>query len=381
MVVVHTRFILIQFFAVLVAGTLFLSSCGKPGKADDGFRVSGKVAKPVANGTIALKKLNAGEFVLVDSVKPDAEGNYEIIGKVPHEEFMLLDFFGKQRVLFVGDNKEITVNADGDRQDGAKQIKGTQDNDNLQRVMALEQRMAIELQPMQQELQLAAQNRDEMRMNQYIDYMKRANGYFRSRFKKMIDTTGVSIVSLYATHNLDPDEDFGFLDSLGQQFKAKRPDVQWTQEFLGMLDKRRPTALGQVAPAFSLPTPDGKRLGVADFKGKVLVVDFWASWCGPCRRNNPFMVDLYSRYKGKGVEFLGVSLDKEREPWLAAIQKDKLTWPHVSDLKWWDCEAAKLYGLDQVPYVVVIGRDGRIAAKKIDGAELEKKLKELTTTL
>jgi hypothetical protein len=166
---------------------------------------------------------------------------------VQYEEFLMLDFFGKQTVIFIGDNKEIVVNADGDSQEGKTELKGTPDNENFIRVLALERKKESELGPMRTELQLAAQNRDNYRMARYIDFLDRANVHYRSRFKGLIDSVGTSLVSLYATHNLDTDKDFGYLDSLGTKFKIERPNAKWTVEFLGMLDERRTTAVGQLA--------------------------------------------------------------------------------------------------------------------------------------
>lgn len=134
---------------------------------------------------------------------------------------------------------------------------------------------------------------------------------------------------------------------------------------------------GRVAPDFTQKTPEGTDLSLSDLKGKYVLIDFWASWCGPCRRENPNVVRMYNAYKDKGFEILGVSLDRSKDNWLAAIEKDQLTWKHVSDLKHWSNAVARQYNVSSVPFTMLIDPEGRIVAKNLRGPSLEAKLKEL----
>lgn len=138
------------------------------------------------------------------------------------------------------------------------------------------------------------------------------------------------------------------------------------------------TAIGAVAPNIALQNPDGKILNLSDLRGKYVLIDFWASWCGPCRRENPHVVEMYNKYKEKGFEVFSVSLDRTKEAWVRAIETDKLTWPnHVSDLKYWSSEAAKLYGVNSIPATFLIDKEGRIIAKNLRGAELTNALRKI----
>ncbi|GAB4243627.1 MAG: hypothetical protein Kow0027_02860 [Saprospiraceae bacterium] len=134
---------------------------------------------------------------------------------------------------------------------------------------------------------------------------------------------------------------------------------------------------GAEAPDFTMNTPDGQPLSLKDLRGKVLLIDFWASWCGPCRRENPNVVKAYNKYHDKGFDVLGVSLDKDKKRWLDAIEKDGLIWHHVSDLKGWANAAAQLYGVRSIPHTVLLDKDGKIIARNLRGPELEQKLAEL----
>lgn len=131
---------------------------------------------------------------------------------------------------------------------------------------------------------------------------------------------------------------------------------------------------GEVAPDFAQNTPEGKELSLSALRGKVVLVDFWASWCGPCRRENPNVVKLYEKYKSKGFDILGVSLDRTKEPWVEAIAKDKLTWHHVSDLKGWQNAVAQMYRINSIPATILLDTEGRIIARNLRGVQLEQKL-------
>jgi thiol-disulfide isomerase/thioredoxin len=135
---------------------------------------------------------------------------------------------------------------------------------------------------------------------------------------------------------------------------------------------------GKIAPDFSQPKADGKLLKLSDLKGKVVLIDFWASWCGPCRKENPNVVKLYQKYADKGFTILSVSLDKDKNAWLEAIKRDNLTWPnHVSDLKAWSNDAAQQYKVTGIPFTVLVDKDGKIIQKNLRGADLENALKSI----
>lgn len=138
-----------------------------------------------------------------------------------------------------------------------------------------------------------------------------------------------------------------------------------------------PTAIGEIAPLFEGPTPTGGRIALESLRGKVTIIDFWASWCRPCRIENPNLVRLYNRMHDKGLEIIGVSLDRNKASWERAIADDGLTWNHVSNLKYWADPIAQLYQVRGIPAAFVLDREGRIVAKNLRGAQLDAKIEEL----
>jgi len=136
-------------------------------------------------------------------------------------------------------------------------------------------------------------------------------------------------------------------------------------------------AVGTIAPAISAPTPEGKDVSLASLKGKYVLVDFWASWCGPCRAENPTVVAAYQKFKDKNFTILGVSLDQKKDKWQEAIAKDGLTWTHISDLAGWESIPARDYGIQSIPANFLVDPSGKIVARDLRGPALEAKLAEL----
>lgn len=167
---------------------------------------------------------------------------------------------------------------------------------------------------------------------------------------------------------------YHLLDSVLSQ---KYPDLEMVKNLHQRLEKESFLNSGKLAPEISLPDTSGNMVTLSSFKGKIVLVDFWASWCSPCRKDAPEVVKMYEKYHPKGLEILGVSLDKDRNAWLSGIKDMKLSWIHVSDLKFWSSEAAKTYRVNSIPFTILVGRDGKIIAKGLRGEELEKKLAEL----
>lgn len=183
---------------------------------------------------------------------------------------------------------------------------------------------------------------------------------------------------MFLQDKFDMAADFAFIDQMEKALYEKYPYIPFVKQYHQQIETERKTAVGSVAPDISLPDPEGNIRSLSSLRGKVVLIDFWASWCGPCRKENPNVVKAYAAYKDKGFEVFSVSLDKDREGWLKAIATDKLIWPnHVSDLKYWKSAGAAAYGVTAIPFTVLIDREGRIVAKKLRGEALEQKLKEL----
>ena len=143
------------------------------------------------------------------------------------------------------------------------------------------------------------------------------------------------------------------------------------------LDSFNKVKIGGEAPDFTLKTPEGEELSLSDLNGKVVLIDFWASWCRPCRKANPQLVNLYNTYKDQGLEILGVSLDRKKDAWIKAIEQDKLAWHHVSDLRGWQNEVAQMYLVKSIPDAILLDREGKIVGRKLKGAKLSAELQKI----
>lgn len=186
------------------------------------------------------------------------------------------------------------------------------------------------------------------------------NGYIQGKNNLLFAKYGEQYLKLFGSQNPD------IANNLTKQLAQVRAEVEKAQR----------TAIGKVAPDFTQNQVDGTAMNLSDLRGKVVLVDFWASWCGPCRRANPEVVALYNKYKDQDFEIIGVSLDRNKAAWEKAIAADQLTWYHVSDLKGWQNTVAQLYGVRSVPQTFLLDEEGKIIGHNLKGAALEAAVKK-----
>ena len=193
-----------------------------------------------------------------------------------------------------------------------------------------------------------------------------------------MDTTRNSYASTYffESHLMDNytfEEVQGFYNNLTDRVKQSVPGIELKKK----IDEMGMVSVGGVAPNFKATTPSGRELSLYDLRGRIVLLDFWASWCGPCMAEMPNVKEIYRKYHDKGLEILGVSLDSKKEPWVNAIEKNELNWNHVSTLNKFDCPIAQRFRVTGIPRMYIIDKDGKIIAQDLRGEALSKKMDEL----
>ncbi|ARS35053.1 TlpA disulfide reductase family protein [Pontibacter actiniarum] len=362
----------------VASAAAFLASCQGNKTAtngEDSYTIEGKLNN-ASEGQVYLFELAKENFVPRDTAALGKDGTFTFEGKVEEPTFYRITMDQQSGLMLVVDEGKIQVEADAKDINGTAKIEGSEDsrlfqqlnklvNENRQKQMALEQQF-IQAQQQGNDAEMEKLRQQYLNMQQDV--------------KNLIAQHPASVVSAFGTASLiDPVNDFAFADSMATLFNQNIPNSKYTAMLNERLQPYRSTAIGQLAPDITLPTPSGETKSLSSLRGKYVLVDFWASWCGPCRKENPNVVKMYNKYKdkGKGFEIFGVSLDQSEDKWLAAIKKDNLTWPHVSDLKGWESAAAQLYNVTAIPQTVLVDPEGKIIAKGLRGEELENKLETL----
>jgi len=211
--------------------------------------------------------------------------------------------------------------------------------------------------------------------NLFVSYRKVDEGF---RIDSLIKAHPKSTVVAYILYrNFSTGLSVKELEANIALFDPSLNDLSYLKELRVIVDIKKKLENGSPAIDFSGTTPDGSTIKLSDFYGQYLLLDFWASWCPPCRKESPNLVRIYNKFKAKGFHIFAVSLDQERENWVNAIASDHLTWTHISDLKFWDSAPAKIYAIRNIPSNILIDPKGKIIARNLMGKDLEKKLEEL----
>ncbi len=330
--------------------------------------------------TVYIAQFINNQYVDYLSAPLDEKGNFAIEGSLPRQDFYVLRL-GEERVNFVlRDGDDIQFYADGNNLNAFGNIIGSDESKRMKDFIMIMQSWQQRNNAMMEDLRNNPEKEMEIKANMNQEY-----SVFVANRRSYIAQNPKSPILLPALTSIDPDTEWATYKMVASQLEGSlpgSPTIENTYKQYLQLKKQKEAmdnlAPGKPAPDFAELTVNGDTMKLSDLRGQVVLLDFWASWCGPCRRENPNVVNLYKKYKDKGFTVMSVSLDQQRNKWLAAIEKDKLVWPnHVSDLKGWGSSAAKQYSVRGIPFTVLIDREGNIIKTKLRGAELEKELATL----
>ena len=350
----------------IVAASMTLAACN----AQSGYKVTGTV-EGMPDGKAIIATVNGSSLDTL--AKADVKnGSFEFTGNVSEPTGAYIMVIGQRGAIpFMLENVNITISAG----QAGLTVTGSEGQKIYDQFMAINTTTQQEAMKLQQEYQAANGDQAKMQAVQeaYAKLMTDAQAKETELIKANPDSYVSTFVIVSGMGQMEYEQLKERYNLLGEKAKASAQG----KAIAAQIAKLESTAIGQIAPNFTITTPEGESISLYDIKGKVKLIDFWASWCGPCRGENPHVVEIYKEYHPKGLEIFGVSLDNNKEAWVKAIADDGLVWKHGSDLKGWQSAPAQLYSVSGIPHTVLLDENNKIIAKNLRGDELKQKIAEL----
>lgn len=380
-----------QYFVPVLMAAVLVTSCGSGGNPNQ-FTVSGKIEHAPAK-QIFLQQVaydNAAPTIL-DSAMLGSDGSYSLKGDVKEQSLFMLVMDRKPVSLFVNDNSDIKISADLDKDFRTPYISNSDATKSLYAFLKEFRSKDSVLATLYSQIESKYMaNPNDSSIAAMQGKGNEIMGSLRAYLKDYLQKSTSPAATFYAFNVAGSRNMFSApeMDTLIRQAGDKFKDHAGFSAFRSLVVQQfaaaKPQASPDTYPLLNRPAPEltmndtnGKPVSISSFKGKYVLVDFWASWCRPCRAENPNVVAAYNQYKNKNFTILGVSLDSDKQAWLDAIQKDNLTWAHMSDLKQWESAAVPAYMFNGIPFNVLIDPNGIIIAESLRGEALTRKLAEV----
>jgi peroxiredoxin len=326
----------------------------------------------------------------------DKEGKFTITDTAENPRFLFLRQSGKYISLLVLNGQKLSISGDLEDINGTFRISGSRESELMWELNQEMQAAAIELDSLakiynQLREKTNNQEADDWFSRKYQELLSDQKDFIRIFINQNFDSPASLMALSHQLGNqpvLNREADFAYFAKVDSSLSEQYPNSNMVKTLhnwvLGQKQQKnfqeaesKNVGIGSEAPEIVLNNPDGEAVSLSSFKGKFVLLDFWAAWCSPCRRENPNLVRAYKLFNDKGFEIFQVSLDRTKEEWVGAIKNDNLNWTQVSDLKYWSSPAAKLYYVRSIPANFLIDPNGIIIAKNLRGSALEEKLHEV----
>lgn len=338
---------------------------------EESYKIEGRLGQPINTQILLLAETDKGVIELNETTITN--GNFEFTGRMPEVTVVYLASQKKDiltTIMLENKNYSITAGAMGLIVEG-----GGEEQNIWKEFNDLDMYMLQTLQQLQTQLSSATNPMQATAIQQEINnLLLKVQTEELALLKKYNNTLAAACAVASKLENIDENNLMERYNMLGEKAKTSPCGKKIT----ALVEKMQKIAVGAIAPDFSAPLSDGGMLSLYETKAKVKIVDFWASWCVPCRQENVNLLKIYKRFRPKGLEIISFSLDNNKHAWLAAIGQDGSNWKNVSDLKGGEAsQVAQEYCVNAIPYTLVLDEENRIVAKNIRGKELEKKIEEM----